>query len=58
VGAQIETARGAFGIINALSITPIPEQLPSAAPADYSMERSSERVERREKQWTPLEMAV
>jgi hypothetical protein len=58
VGAQIETSHGAFGIINTLTIMPVPEGLPVAALADYSSERSNERVERREKRWTPLEKVV
>ena len=58
LGAQIETAGGAFGIINALAMAPVPQQLPGAAPADYSSESSSERVDRREKRWTPLAKVV
>jgi hypothetical protein len=55
IGAQIETARGAFGIINILALTPIPEELPPAAAADYGSESSAERMDRREKKWTPVE---
>jgi hypothetical protein len=58
VGAQIETTHGAFGIINTLTMMPIPEGLPVAALAEYSSESSNERVERREKRWTPLEKVV
>jgi hypothetical protein len=58
VGAQIETAHGAFGIINTSTIMPVPEGLPVAALADYSSEGSNDRVERREKRWTPLEKVV
>jgi len=58
VGAQIETTRGAFGIINALSIMPPPKQLPAGAPADYGSESLSDRVLRREQRWTPLEWIV
>ena len=58
VGAQMETAHGAFGIINTLTMTPVPAGLPVAAAADYSSESSSGRVERREKRWTPLEKVV
>jgi hypothetical protein len=58
IGAQIQTAHGAFGIINALAIVPALRELPAAALADYSSESSSERVERREKRWTPLEGVV
>jgi hypothetical protein len=58
VGAQIETSRGAFGIINTLTMVPVPDGLPGPALADYSSERSNDRVERREKRWTPLEKLV
>ncbi|MGO9802994.1 MAG: GFA family protein [Steroidobacteraceae bacterium] len=58
VGAQIETAHGAFGIINTLTMTPVPDGLPVPAPAQYGSESSNERIERREKRWTPLEKAV
>jgi hypothetical protein len=58
VGAQIETAHGAFGTINVLTMTPVPNGLPVPAPAEYSSESSDERVERREKRWTPLEKVV
>jgi hypothetical protein len=58
LGAQIETARGAFGIINTLTMMPVPDGLPVSALADYGSESSRERVERREKRWTPLEKSV
>ncbi|HTD10898.1 MAG TPA: hypothetical protein VK676_02410 [Steroidobacteraceae bacterium] len=58
VGAQIATSHGAFGIINTLTTTPVPQVLPAAAPADYGSESPDERVARREKQWTPLESVV
>ena len=58
VGAQIETASGAFGIINALALTPVPQPLPRAAAADYGSESTDERIERREKRWTPLSALV
>ena len=58
VGAQIETAHVAFGTINTLTMMPVPVGLPVAALADYSSESSNERVERREKRWTPLEKVV
>jgi hypothetical protein len=58
VGAQIETAHGAFGIINTLTLTPVPDGLPVPTPGEYSSESSKERVERREKRWTPLEKVV
>lgn len=58
VGAQIETPRGAFGIINTLAMTPRPAGLVAAVPADYDSEGSSERLSRREQRWTPLDRAV
>lgn len=58
VGAQIETPRGAFGIINTLAITPAPADLPAAVPADYDAEGASERFRRREQRWTPLDGAL
>ena len=58
VGAQIETFHGAFGIINTLTMMPVPDGLPVPALTDYSSESSNDRVERREKRWTPLEKVV
>jgi hypothetical protein len=58
IGAQIETAHGAFGIINARGLTPVPEELPAAVRVDYGAESTRGRVERREKRWTPLEKIV
>jgi hypothetical protein len=54
LGAQIETARGAFGIVNARAMAAIPAPLPPAVAADYASESSDERVDRRERRWTPL----
>ena len=58
LGAQIATARGAFGIINVLALAPQPAGLPVAAKADYGSEDTSNRIARRERQWTPLERLV
>jgi hypothetical protein len=58
VGAQINTAHGAFGIINVLTMTPVPDGLPVAVLGDYSSEDLGERVARREKKWTPLDEGV
>lgn len=55
LGAQIQTAHGAFGIINTSTMEPVPEGLPASVLADYSSESPHERVERRAKRWTPLE---
>lgn len=58
IGAQIETPRGAFGIINTRAMTPRPTELPAAVLADYDAEGLGERLGRREQRWTPLERAV
>jgi hypothetical protein len=58
VGAQIATAHGAFGLVNILTMMPVPDRLPGAARADHSSETANERVERREKRWTPLEHVI
>lgn len=58
VGAQIETSHGAFGIINTLALMPLPDGLPGPVLADYSSESSNDRVDRREKRWTPLEKVL
>jgi hypothetical protein len=58
VGAQIETGRGAFGIINTRTLLPLPEGLPLAAKADYGSESTSDRVARREQRWTPLAKVI
>ena len=58
LGAQIATARGAFGIVNTLALMPVPAGLPAAAAADYGSESPGERVARREQRWTPLAAVV
>jgi hypothetical protein len=55
LGAQIATARGAYGIINTLALVPPPEGLPTATNADYGSEKNArDRIARREQRWTPL----
>jgi hypothetical protein len=54
LGAQIETAHGAFGIINTRALMSVPGDLPVAVMADYGAENMSDRIARREKRWTPL----
>jgi hypothetical protein len=54
LGAQIETARGVFGIINTRTLMAVPAGLPLATPADYDSESSGDRVARRAQRWTPL----
>jgi len=58
LGAQIETARGAFGIVNIRAINSLAQAIPAAAAADYSAEDEQARVDRREKRWTPLQKVV
>jgi hypothetical protein len=58
LGARIETADGAFGIINTRALAPVPEGLPVAAVADYSSESASERLARRVQRWTPLARVI
>ena len=58
VGAQIETARGAFGIVNTRALQPPPAGLAEPVPAHYDTENTEERVERREQRWTPLKKLV
>ena len=55
VGAQIAAPEGAFGILNVLALTPLPQELPAAAGADYGAESTSQRIARRSARWTPLE---
>jgi|SRR5579862_4816182 len=54
LGAQIETARGAFGIVNVRAIVPTSIALPDPAAADYGAEDAAARISRREKRWTPM----
>jgi hypothetical protein len=54
MGAQIDTERGAFGIINLRALRGRPATLAAAAPVDYGAEGAEERVQRRAKQWTPI----
>jgi hypothetical protein len=54
LGAQIETARGSFGIINTRALTPLAVKLPLAVVANYDSEGATQRVARREQKWTPL----
>jgi len=58
LGAQIETAQAAFGIVNTRALTPLPAGLPPPARADYGAESMAERIARRATRWTPLEKPV
>lgn len=53
VGARIETERGAYGIINTRTLSPMPAELPAPAPMSYDGEDVSGRAQRREARWTP-----
>jgi hypothetical protein len=58
LGAQIETARGAFGIVNVRAIVPTSIALPEPAAADYGAEDAAARTSRRENRWTPMRQVV
>jgi hypothetical protein len=58
VGAQIETGRGAFGIVNIRVLAPAPAGLRSSTPANYDVEDVNRRIARRETVWTPMERCV
>ena len=58
LGAQIDTAAGAFGIVNVLALQPTPADLPQPASADYGAEDVPERIARRTRRWTPLDELV
>ena len=58
LGAQIDTAPGAFGIVNVLALQPTPADVPQPAGADYSAEDVNERISRRMRRWTPLNELV
>lgn len=54
IGAMIETPRGRFGIINTRALAdPVPPLAPAEA-AHYDGEDTAERVDRREKRWSPV----
>jgi len=54
VGAQMQTDNGTFGILNVLSLRPLPTHLPPAVAMDYNSETAQARRLRREKRWTPV----
>jgi len=58
VGAQIETARGIFGIINARGLRTVSAGLPAASRVSYEGEDAGQRLARRERRWTPLARTV
>jgi hypothetical protein len=54
IGAMIETAGGAFGIVNVHALLETPENLAATAPIVYDNEDVAGRVSRRENRWTPV----
>jgi hypothetical protein len=54
IGAMIETASGAFGIVNVHALLEKPENLAATAPIVYDNEDVAGRVSRREDRWTPV----
>ncbi len=55
IGAVIETAGGAFGIVNVHALRATPGNTAKLAPASYDNENVAGRVSRREARWTPVE---
>jgi len=58
IGAQIDTGRGIFGIINARASAAAAGALPLPSPVSYQEEDAAQRVARRAERWTPLAMMV
>ena len=58
VGAQINTAAGAFGMVNIRAMTPVPSELPAAVATKYDSETAPQRTARRAQRWTPLEKII
>ena len=54
LGAIIATQRGCFGIVNLNALAEAPPDLPPATPVRYDDEAKSDRVDRRERVWTPV----
>ena len=54
IGAVIDTASGAFGIVNVHALSEAPGNLAATAPAVYDDEDVGARVSRREDRWTPV----
>jgi hypothetical protein len=52
IGAQIQTPRGRFGIINVNVLQPIPAGLSQAVPMEYGSETKEQRIDRREQRWS------
>lgn len=53
IGALMETPDGAYGIVNANALRPIPALPAAAAPMDYDAESAAQRIVRRTQRWSP-----
>lgn len=54
IGALIETAGKAFGIVNLHAFQNAPKNLAAGAPVSYDAEDIEVRITRREQRWTPV----
>jgi hypothetical protein len=54
IGARLAGEHGAFGIINARALLPIPQELPPPTPMNYAGESAGDKRTRRAARWTPL----
>jgi hypothetical protein len=54
LGAQISRDGARFGILNTLTLNPVPADLPSPEAMDYDGETAQSRHMRRAARWTPL----
>ena len=57
IGARLTSEHGAFGIVNARALVPIPPELPAPMPMDYGSESANDKRTRRSARWTPLTAA-
>ena len=57
IGAEIETPRGRYGIVNLRAIQPLPSGLKEPAAVNDDAEDTGQRVARREQLWTPVKSA-
>jgi hypothetical protein len=58
IGAQIDTGRGTFGIINTRALAPVSAAMPAASAVSYDAEDPAARLSRRATRWTPLARMV
>ena len=54
LGAQTLREGQRFGVLNVLTLVPLPTSLPAAVPMNYADESAEARYERRKGRWTPL----